>query len=70
MTIKMTKVTSTSISEIGYKRRTMHVQFNGGKTYEYKKVPRAMFDALSKASSKGQFFIDNIKDAFNYRLIA
>lgn len=54
MTIKMTKVVSTSISEVGYKRRTMHVQFNTGDTYEYKKVPRAVFDALVKAQSKGK----------------
>lgn len=70
MTIKMNKVASTSISEVGYKRRTMHVQFNGGKIYEYKKVPRAVYDALVKAQSKGQFFIDNIKETFSYRLIA
>lgn len=70
MTIKMTKVESTSISEVGYKRRTMHVQFNTGDTYEYKKVPRAVFDALVKAQSKGKFFLENIKETFNYRLIA
>ena len=64
MTIKMTLVQSTSISAIGYKRRTMNVQFNNGKVYEFKKVPRATFDTFRKASSKGQYFNQNIRDNF------
>lgn len=64
MTIKMNSVQSTSISAIGYKRRTMNVQFNSGKLYEFKKVPRAQFDNFSQALSKGKFFNQEIKDVY------
>lgn len=61
MTIKMNSVASTSISEIGYKRRTMNVKFNNGKLYEFKKVPRAIFDKFFSSASKGNFFNKEIK---------
>ena len=64
MTIKMTQVQSTSISEIGYKHRTMNVKFNSGKLYEFKKVPRAQFDKFCQAISKGQFFNTEVKNAY------
>lgn len=70
MTIKMTNVQSTSINAIGYKRRTMNVEFSNGKTYEFKKVPRALFDQFAKAASKGQFFINEMKGQFNGKMIA
>lgn len=68
MTIKMNAVTSTSISEIGYKYRTMKVKFNNGNMYEFKKVPRAMFDEFVKAMSKGKFFNEKVRDAFPMQL--
>jgi hypothetical protein len=64
MTVKMNTVNSTSISEIGYKRRTMHVKFLSGKIYEIKKVPRVQFDKFSSAQSKGKFFNKEIKNTY------
>lgn len=64
MTIKMNTVKSTSISEIGYKRRTMHVRFVNGKLYELKKVPRAEFDTFLKSPSKGQHFLREFKSHY------
>jgi len=61
MTIKMTSIQSTSISEIGYKRRTMQVKFQNGKLYEFKKIPRAIFDKFFSSASKGAFFNQEIK---------
>lgn len=69
MNIKMNAVTSTSISEIGYKYRTMKVKFNNGKMYEFKKVPRAMFDEFVKAMSKGKFFNEKVREVFPMKLI-
>lgn len=68
MTIKMTSIKSTSISEIGYKRRTMQVKFRNGKLYEFKKVPRIQFDEFVGSSSKGKFFNQTIKS--NYPSVA
>ena len=64
MTIQMQPVKSTSISEIGYKRRTMNVTFNSGRTYEFKKVPRAIFDEFKRAMSKGAFFNQEVKESY------
>lgn len=64
MTIKMNSVASTSISEIGYRRRTMQVKFNSGRTYEFRKVPRAVYDNFALSNSKGEFFNSNIRGAY------
>ena len=64
MTIKMYSVQSTSISEIGYKRRTMQVKFNNGRVYEFKKVPRVEFDKFCSANSKGKFFNQKVKATY------
>lgn len=64
MTISMKSVQSSSISEIGYRRRTLHVKFNSGRIYEFKKVPRAVYDDFLKAESKGDFFNHEIRKNF------
>jgi hypothetical protein len=64
MTVKMQTVTSSSISEIGYRRRTMNVKFNSGRTYEFKKVPRSLLNEFSHAGSKGAFFNHMIKETY------
>lgn len=66
MTINMTAVQSSSIAQLGYKRRTMQVTFNNGKSYEFKKVPRAQFDKFFSANSKGKFFLNEIKTNYPY----
>lgn len=64
MTIKMNAVKSTSVAEIGYKRRTMNIKFVNGKLYEFKRVPRAQFDKFSSSTSKGNFFNKKIKENY------
>lgn len=64
MNINMISVDSSSISSIGYKRRTMLVKFLTGRTYQYKKVPRLVFDDFVKSSSKGEYFNNDIRNAY------
>lgn len=64
MTMNMIAVQSTSLAQVGYKRRTMHVVFKNGKAYEFKKVPRAQFDQFCAANSKGKFFLNEVKDMY------
>ena len=64
MTIQMNAIQSTSISEAGYRRRTMRVKFANGKTYELKKVPRLEYDNFLKANSKGRYFLREIKSHY------
>lgn len=65
MPISMTSVKSASISGVGYRRRTMKVEFSSGRVYEYRKVPRATYDKFLKADSKGKFFNAEIRDKYS-----
>jgi hypothetical protein len=42
----------------------LDITFTGGKTYRYLQVPSEIYDGLLDAESKGEFFNDNVKDAF------
>ena len=64
MTINMNTVESSSIFKVGYRRRLMQVQFNTGRTYEFRKVPRAVYDQFMKSPSKGEFFNREIKGTY------
>ena len=44
----------------------LDITFTSGKTYRYLEVPVEIYDGLLDAGSKGEFFNDNIKDAFVY----
>ena len=44
----------------------LDITFTSGKTYRYLQVPAEIYDGLLDAESKGEFFNDNIKDAFVY----
>lgn len=68
--MEMKQVNSTSIAQIGYKRRTMNVVFQGGKAYEFKKVPRRVFDEFRKSASLGAFFNNEIKGNYPQTAVA
>ena len=44
----------------------LDITFTSGKIYRYLEVPAEIYDGLLDAESKGEFFNDNIKDAFVY----
>lgn len=69
MTIQMTSVQSTSISSIGYRRRTMQIEFSSGRVYSYSKVPRSTYDSFAKSQSKGKFFNEEIREKFSQKEI-
>lgn len=62
--MEMKQVNSSSIAKIGYKYRTMNVEFVNGKSYEFKKVPRRVFDTFRKSNSLGAFFNDEIRNKY------
>lgn len=68
--MQMNQVNSTSIAQIGYKRRTMNVIFQNGKNYEFKKVPRRVFDTFLKSDSFGAFFNNEIRNNYPHNVIA
>lgn len=59
-------VTSDSLKAIKYDetQQRLFVEFNNGGVYTFKNVPLAVWYAFASASSKGKFFIQNIKGRY------
>jgi hypothetical protein len=66
--MKLETVESDAIHAIGYddEVRVLELIFNNGGIYQYRGVPREVFEQLLRAESKGRFFQDNIRDEFEY----
>ncbi|ALG69308.1 KTSC domain-containing protein [Beggiatoa leptomitoformis] len=64
-------ISSSAILAISYDATTeiLEVEFHDGTVYEYHKVSKGIYDDFMRASSKGTFFNDRIRDAYtNTRL--
>ncbi len=44
----------------------LEIIFNDGRIYQYRGVPREVYDGLMKADSKGRYFQENIRGEFQY----
>lgn len=66
--MKLETVESDAIHAIGYddEVRVLEIIFNNGSIYQYRGVPREVFEQLMRAESKGSYFQDNIRDEFEY----
>ena len=58
---------SAAIAAVTYdeRQRTLDVEFRGGDTYRYARVPEFVYRELLKAESAGAFW-NGIKDQFEY----
>lgn len=59
-------VTSSVIASLGYddEARVLEVEFHTGRVYQYFLVPRALYENLLRADSKGSFFNLEVKPHF------
>lgn len=64
--ITMNPVKSSTIKEVGYQEstQTLVVKFMNEKKYEYSNVPNHIYLEFVNSSSKGQYFIKNIRDNY------
>jgi hypothetical protein len=62
-------VHSTNIVSVGYEAaaKVLEVEFQSGKVYQYLDVPESVYQDLMTASSKGEYFHDNILKEFDFR---
>lgn len=62
----MIRVSSSAIIAIGYdpSTRRMKIQFVEGHTYDFCGVPESVFSGLLRASSKGTYYNDHIRDRY------
>jgi hypothetical protein len=65
--LDMPAVESSALNWIDYDKSTqeLYVTFKSGKTYTYYGVPEQVYLALLKASSKGIFFNEYIRDQYS-----
>lgn len=66
--MQLETVESDVIHAIGYEDdlHILEIIFNNGGIYQYRNVPREVFDQLKRAESKGSYFHDNIRGEFEY----
>lgn len=66
-----TPVRSSNIRSLGYDARTriLEVEFHSGGVYQYFSVPEAVYQSFMRATSKGSYFHDNIKDRYPDRQV-
>jgi hypothetical protein len=69
--MKREKVESSNLASVGYdsKKKILEVEFNHGGIYQYFDVPESEYNKLMKASSHGKYFVNNIKDDYEYERI-
>ncbi|MGH7329051.1 MAG: KTSC domain-containing protein [Polyangiaceae bacterium] len=66
--MKREALASKMMISAGYdsETRTLEIEFARGRVYEYYDVPRAIFDHLVKAGSKGKFFATWIEGRYKF----
>jgi len=62
---------SSSIGRFCYDglNQILLIEFKNGGIYYYHEVPESVFREMTVASSKGQFFLENIRGEYDYTRI-
>jgi hypothetical protein len=65
------RVTSTNVRSVGYDvaTETLEVEFHSSGIYQYLNVPETVYVAFIRASSKGRYLNDHIKDHYRCRKV-
>lgn len=60
-------VVSSNLRSVGYdsELKILEIEFKEGRVYSYNNVPNEIHQGLIKASSKGKFFSNYIRDRFS-----
>lgn len=64
--MEMIRVNSSAIRGVGYDQSThrMRITFEQGHSYDFCGVPIHVFEGLMRASSKGAYYNDHIRDRY------
>jgi len=65
-------VESTALAKIAHdtERAILLVEFRNGTLYQYRKVPRQIYQDLLRADSKGVYFNRHIRNLFQHTILA
>lgn len=75
--MKLIKLNSTNISQVGYEegqrvsfsqrpKSLMRVIFTSGITYDFYNVPKEVYEKLISSDSAGKYFHANVKNRYEY----
>ena len=69
--IERTEVVSSNLEAFSYdaEAKELHVWFRSGAEYVYAEVPQDVADGLLKASSKGKYLNEHIKQVYQYEKV-
>jgi hypothetical protein len=59
-------IDSSNLKKVRYSKNILDVNFKRGGTYRYYKVPPSTYKSLLEAESKGKYFIEHIKDTYEW----
>ena len=64
--MRRTPVSSSNLVSVGYDAdsATLEIEFDGGRVYQYAKVPQEAYRALMNADSIGSHFHRHIRDKY------
>ena len=64
--MEMIPVSSRAIRAVGYDKLTqrLRITFEQGDSYDFCRVPVHIYEGLMRASSKGSFYNDHIRDRY------
>jgi hypothetical protein len=67
--VKLIPVQSSGVNRVGYDYmgERLFLEYEGGKLYEYFRVPEERYDALMSADSIGRYVNYEIKPYYRYR---
>ena len=66
MAMEHTHLDSTMLGGASYddEARTLVITFRSGRSYDFRNVPKDVYEGLRDASSPGQYYHQNIKGAY------
>jgi len=69
--MERTPVSSSNLKSVGYDlaSKTLEVEFNSGRIYQYFNVPESAYQGLMSAGSHGQYFHRFIKNSYDYQRV-
>jgi hypothetical protein len=64
--MKRIHVRSSAISSVAYSRSKglLEIEFTSGNRYRYRGVPDTVYEELMTAPSRGNYFLERIRDAY------
>jgi hypothetical protein len=62
-------VVSSNIASVGYdaEKKLLEIEFHHGAIYQYFDVPERVYKELMSSAAKGSYYINELKDKFNYQ---